>query len=327
MQVKNYAIRKYEPGDASLWNAFIDSAKNATFLFNRGFMDYHCDRFADFSLLAFDAGKLIAVLPANQLGQQVFSHQGLSYGGLVFDSKTRFETIAVVFRNMLEFFHTQKITTLQLKTIPAIYCETFSDETAWMLFTLNAKLVRRDCLSVVNLKKPFRYSENKTRNIKKAATLDLKVVEETNFSAFWQQVLIPNLQSRHAVAPVHSLEEITLLHGRFPKNIRQFNVYLENKIVGGTTVFESENVAHCQYISGLAETNKLGTLDFLFDHLLQQVFREKPYFDFGISNENKGRNINGGLLRWKESFGAGLLSQDFYEIETANHTSLTTILL
>lgn len=325
--MKNYAIRKYEPGDALPWNAFIDKAKNATFLFNRGFMEYHCDRFTDFSLLVFEGQKLVAVLPANIVGQTVFSHRGLSYGGLVVAENTRLDSLIAIFKSLLAYLHEQNIATLQLKPIPNIYCDTFSDETTWMLFTLNARLIRRDCLSVIDMKRPLHYSENKMRNIKKAASHDLKVIEETDFTAFWNQILIPNLHARHGVKPVHSLDEIALLHARFPKNIRQFNVYQSDRLVGGTTVFESKNVAHCQYISGDAQANKLGTLDFLFDHLLQHTFSEKPFFDFGISNENQGKNINGGLLRWKESFGAGLLAQDFYEIETANYDSLTTLLL
>lgn len=324
--MKNYTIRKYEPGDAPLWNAFIGKAKNATFLFNRGFMDYHSDRFTDHSLLAFDSNEIVAVLPANQSQSQVFSHQGLSYGGLVFEPNLRFDAIVSVFQNLLAHLHHNGITTLTVKLLPAIYCNQFCDETAWMLFTLRARLIRRDCLSVVDLKMPFAYSENKMRNVKKAASHGMKVVEVTEFSDFWNQILIPNLQSRHGVTPVHSLAEIELLHSRFPKNIRQFNVYQSDKLVGGTTIFESDHVAHCQYISGDAEMNKRGGLDFLFDHLLQNVYADKRYFDFGISNENQGLTVNGGLMRWKETFGAGVVAHDFYEVDTANFESLTNVL-
>lgn len=325
--MKNYTIRKYEPGDASLWNAFVDKAKNATFLFNRAFMDYHSNRFTDFSLLVFDESKLVALLPANRIDHAIFSHQGLSYGGLVYQDKTRFDVILTVFGQLLEYLHKQNIPTFQIKPIPGIYCRNFSDETVWLLFTLNAKLIRRDCLTVIDLQRPFHYSENKMRNIKKAASLGLKVVEEIDFSAFWNEILIPNLNARHNVNPVHSLEEIELLHSRFPKNIRQFNVYQNDRIIGGTTIFESENVAHCQYISGDAEMNKMGSLDLLFDHLLRNVFKDKSYFDFGISNENQGQNINHGLLHWKESFGGGISAQDFYEVQTANYPLLSSVLL
>jgi hypothetical protein len=40
------------------------------------------ERFQDYSLLNFEEDKLIAVLPANRVGDTVYSHQGLTYGDL-----------------------------------------------------------------------------------------------------------------------------------------------------------------------------------------------------------------------------------------------------
>jgi hypothetical protein len=86
-------------------------------------------------------------------------------------------------------------------------------------------------------------------------------------------------------------------------------------------------VAHSQYISGNSDKNELGSLDFLHDYLISNVFKDKKYFDFGISNENQGKNINEGLLYWKESFGARTFTQDFFEIKTNSHSLLDTILI
>jgi uncharacterized protein (DUF486 family) len=47
------------------------------------------DRFQDYSLLIFEEDKLIAVLPANRVGETVYSHQGLTYGGLVYKKQTK----------------------------------------------------------------------------------------------------------------------------------------------------------------------------------------------------------------------------------------------
>ena len=44
-------IRHYEPQSASEWNAFVAESKNGTFLFDRRYMDYHSDRFADSSFM------------------------------------------------------------------------------------------------------------------------------------------------------------------------------------------------------------------------------------------------------------------------------------
>ena len=141
------------------------------------------------------------------------------------------------------------------------------------------------------------------------------------------EILIPNLKQKHQAKPVHTIDEISFLKSKFPNNIRQFNVYKEDKIVAGTTIFESENVAHSQYISGNSNKNELGSLDFLHNYLISNVFKEKDFFDFGISNENQGKNINQGLLSWKEGFGSRTIVQNFYEIETKNYSLLENVLL
>lgn len=327
MQVKKYAIKKYEASDYAIWNAFTGKAKNATFLFNRDFMDYHSDRFSDFSLLVFEAEKLVSVLPANHSGNTVFSHQGLTYGGIILGKNTKFEASLEIFAALLEYLDTNQKTILQIKPIPFIYADSISQETDYLLFAANAKLTRRDCLSVIDNSKPHQYSKRRERGVKQGVKNGLIVKETSDFSAFWNDILIPNLQEKHEVKPVHSLAEIELLHSEFPKNIRQFNVYHNENIVAGTTIFESENVAHCQYISGNTDKNILGSVDFLHDFLIANIFKDKKYFDFGISNENQGKNVNLGLLSWKESFGSILVNQDCYEIETHNFSQLRTTLL
>ena len=58
------------------------------------------------------------------------------------------------------------------------------------------------------------------------------------------------------------MQEITNLKKKFPENIRQFNVYYNDEIVAGTTIFESENVVHSQYISADENKNKIGKFRF-----------------------------------------------------------------
>jgi hypothetical protein len=47
------------------------------------------------------------------------------------------------------------------------------------------------------------------------------------------------------------------------------------------------------------------------------------YFDFGVSNEQEGRILNEGLYRFKTSFGAGGVAQEFYEVELNTATGAT----
>jgi hypothetical protein len=83
--VKNYSVQQYQESDYANWNTFISEAKNATFLFIVT-MEYHKDRFDDFSVLIYEKKKLVAVCRLIKLRMK-FSHQGLTYGGLVYNRK------------------------------------------------------------------------------------------------------------------------------------------------------------------------------------------------------------------------------------------------
>ena len=325
--MKKYIIKRYETKNYSDWNAFVSKAKNATFLFNRDFMEYHNDRFEDYSLMIYNEDILVSVLPANRVGDSIFSHQGLTYGGLVFQNNLKLVNSIAIFREILLFLSENQIEKLNLKLIPSIYCSSFSEEIEYSLFLSKAQLIRRDCLSVLDLTKPVSISKTRNESIRRGIKNNLVIKEELNFELFWNEILIPNLDNKHSAKPVHSIEEITKLQKIFPNNIRHFNVYEGKNIVAGTTIFISENVAHPQYISGNNQKNELGSLDYLYDYLIKVVFKDINFFDFGPSHEENGLKINEGILFWKESFGAKTTVQDSYEIETKNHNNLATILI
>ena len=327
--MNSYKIIKYTSEHYHMWNNFVANAKNATFLFHRDFMEYHAERFEDFSLLIFDEKEVLkAILPANIVENKVYSHQGLTYGGLVLDENSKLSDVIHMNYQLLKYLSEARIDSLQLKIIPTIYNTFPADEMEYISFLLNANLVRRDTIAILDLSNKIEISRVRKRGIETGNKNQLKIIEEDSFDSFWNELLIPNLHSKYNAKPVHSLDEITYLKSKFPKLIRQFNVYFENKIVGGVTVFITKNVIHPQYISGNKAFNTLyGGLDYLYNHLITNVFQNEKYFDFGISNENSGRNLNESLHYWKESFGARTIVQNFYEIETKNFVKLNQVLL
>ena len=76
-------ITRYTAAQSAEWNEFVERSKNGTFLFHRSYMDYHADRFTDHSLMVWNKGRLSALLPANEHDGTLYSHQGLTYGGLI----------------------------------------------------------------------------------------------------------------------------------------------------------------------------------------------------------------------------------------------------
>lgn len=326
-QSSQYKINRYSSAYYNEWNAFIADSKNATFLFHRDFMDYHKDKFEDFSLLIYFNNKLVCVFPANVIANKIYSHQGLTYGGLILLKTIKFDAVTAVFRQMLNYLKEFGIETLLLKQIPRIYSLIFTEEIEYLMFILKAELVRKDTLSVIDLNNKLKISKNRLEGYKRAVKNKLIIKEEDNFELFWNDILIENLKNKYNTKPVHSLQEITILKKRFPNNIRQFNVYNQNKIIAGTTIFESKFVAHSQYISGNEDKNILGGLDFLHYYLINEVFKDKKYFDFGTSNKNNGFNINKGLQYWKEGFGARTVAQDFYKVNIENFQLLNNVFI
>lgn len=290
-------------------------------------MDYHQDRFDDYSLLIFKNNKVIALLPAHKIETAIHSHKGLTYGGLITSEDIKLRDFVSCFKSVMSYCISNSFKTLHLKLLPSIYAVIPNDEIQYLMFILNANLARRDTLSVLNLKQKVKFSKGRLEGQKRAFRHNLIVKEVNDFSEFWNQILIPNLNTKHKTQPVHTLKEIQLLKERFPKQIRQFNVYNDDDIVAGTTIFESKHVAHSQYISGNEDKNVIGSLDFLHLHLINNVFQDKVYFDFGTSNENQGKHINEGLNFWKEGFGARTITQDFYDINLDAIDELDTIFI
>lgn len=326
--MENIVIRRYQPEDYLLWNNFVKEAKNATFLFHRDFMEYHKDRFEDFSLLIFFNNKLSAILPANLKNNSLFSHEGLTYGGIVISEKLRSTVFFSIFKKLLIFLKNNGIEELYIKGLPHFYTSQFSDEIKYLQFILSAEVYRKDICSVLSLQKEFRFSKSVVRYSAKAIKKKYKIVFDDTFDLFWNDVLEPNLLNTYKTVPVHSLEEIQLLKSRFPKQIQQVNVFSEHgDLLGGTTLFITDTVVHSQYISVHKNIENRGVLDWLYLSIFEKYKQSKIYFDFGISNENEGRKINKGLLEWKEKFGARAAIQEFYRFEINKFELLNTIYL
>ena len=138
--MSKYQIIPYAKEYKSRWDRFVASlngtykgSKNTSFLFQRDFMEYHQDRFEDFSLLIFKEEKLRAVLPANRVGATLYSHQGLTYGGLVLDAEIRLKEVLELFKELLGFLSQSGIEELELKMLPQFYQELPGDELDYLL--------------------------------------------------------------------------------------------------------------------------------------------------------------------------------------------------
>lgn len=306
-------VERYDPKHKAQWDEFVQGSKNGVFLFRRDYLEYHADRFSDFSLLFFQDDQLIGLMPASRTDDAVVSHGGLTFGGIVSGSRMTTTLMLRVFTALVDDLRARGVKKLIYKAIPHMYHLLPAEEDLYALFVHNARLFRRDVSSaiVAGHRLPMLRSRKKISN--RARTKGLRMTQSADFAQF-MAIAEASLQARHGLRPVHTAAEMQLLASRFPENIKLFAVDRAGEMLGGVIIYESQNVAHGQYRQSTEEGMKLGAMDYLLDALVNDVYVGKPYVDFGISMIEGGRKLNAELVRNKESFGARATVYDFYEL-------------
>jgi hypothetical protein len=308
-------VVKYSPENKIKWDRFVSKSKNGVFLFNRDYMEYHSDRFQDHSLLFFKNGELIGLLPANIRGDELHSHEGLTFGGVITSIDMTAPLMLELFESFINYCKRLNIRKIFYKTIPYIYHLVPSEEDLYALFRYNATLRYRGVSSSVqNNGRVIKYYNYRKKNLQKAIKNGVIVKRSYDFEGF-MKMLEEVLRQYHGIKPVHSAEEIILLANRFPEYIKLFSAYKNDVMLAGVIVYESENVAHGQYGANSAEGRELGAEDLVFDYLIKDYYKDKKYFDFGISTEKFGQVLNSGLCTYKEAFGARTVVYDCYQID------------
>ncbi len=314
MANEEFEIRRYTPEYKAEWNAFVAASKNGTFLFDRNYMDYHADRFSDFSLMFYREDRLYALLPANKDGRTLVSHGGLTYGGLVTDSSATANGVVQLFGQLVKYLASQGFDAFVYKAIPWIYHRHPAEEDLYALFrTGRARLLARDISSTIIQSRPLKWHRDRRYGINRCRNNGVEVGQSDDYAAFWR-VLDDNLMATYGVHPVHSLDEMLLLKSRFPRNIVLYSATKDGRTLGGTVLYLTPQTVHAQYISASPEGKRLRVIDAIYDRILNEDFAFFPIFDFGKSTEGHGRVLNESLIYQKEGFGARGVCYDTYEI-------------
>ena len=302
------SVHPYTHQEQQRWDQFVEKARNSTFLLKRPYMDYHADRFHDTSLVFERGNKIVAVLPANydHSSKTVWTHQGLTYGGLILSEKCNIKEAMECFDLLMQHYKALGAEQLIYKPLPYIYHNYPTEEPLYALFRHQATLISRGISSCIDLKHRLPIAESRKSGTRKAERFDIKVYEgkDENDIYRFHKVLSQCLMEGHNTKPVHSPEEMCLLQKRFPDNIRL--VLAEETpgaAVAGGWVFDCGNVVHTQYLAASRDGKKKGALDKIIASLIDSAAKDHRYFDFGISTEQGGTILNEGLIFQKEGFG------------------------
>ena len=305
-------VERYSPQRQCEWNDFVAKAKNATFLFDRQYMDYHADRFSDHSLLFFRDDRLYAVLPANERGKVFYSHQGLTYGGLVMGSEATTVHIIEVFTLLNAYLQEHGFERVVYKALPWIYHLLPAEEPLYAMHRVcNHRLLERDVSSTFVVARPQKWKKDRRHGLRVANDGGVQVTFGTDYAAFWP-ILEENLRLNHDVKPVHTLDEILLLQGRFPQNILLLEARRDGDLLAGCVLYVTPQTVHTQYIAATPQGKRMGAVDAIVARLLQ-AFPRHLYIDFGKSTETHSDILNENLIYQKEGFGARAVCYDTYD--------------
>ena len=307
-------IKKYTESDKKVWDNFISLSKNGNFLFLRDYMDYHKDRFIDHSFVFWKKDKPVAVFPANKNGNELISHGGLTFGGLIMSLEIRTTEVMEVFELLCNYCIANDLRTVIYKVTPSIFCNYPSEEDRYALFKYNAQLIKRDISSVLSLQEnKIRFSESKRQSVAKCEKMGLQVIESNDFSAYWE--LLGVVLSKFNVKPVHSLQEITYLKSKLPDKIKLYEARLNDSLLAGIVIYDYSQVVHTQYMASSTEGRETGALDYANYVLINQVYKDRKYYSWGISTEQGGKILNEGLMQQKEMMGGRGIALDAYRID------------
>jgi len=305
-------VERYTGAAREEWDHLVATARARHFFFERDYMDYHADRFTDCSFIVRLGGRGIAAFPASIDGPEVVSHGGLTFGGFL--SGPQLTTVHAVsaLEALAAELKSAGVRQLIYKPVPHIYHVAPAEEDLYALYAAGAVLVGREVSAAVLPGESPRYTDERRRALARAHEAGIVVAEDDQIEEY-MTLLRTVLRARHEVDPVHTETEMRLLTKRFPNSIRLFTARLDRELLGGVLVYDTVRVAHAQYITTGARGRELGANDIVVDHLLTAAFPAK-YLDFGISNERNGE-LNAGLMRNKEGFGARAVVHDRYLVD------------
>lgn len=307
-------VERFIPERKEIWDQFIRDSKNGIFLFFRDYMEYHAERFIDHCLLFFDEkNNLSAVFPASLHDQTLISHGGLTFGGVVTDQRMTTTKMLQVFDALDAHVFSHGISKLVYKAIPHIYHRHPAEEDLYALFRMGARTIKREVTSTIDMMARLAFSKGRKCSISKARKACIEVRENSDFATF-MKIEEDVLREKYDASPVHTAEEMSLLASRFPRNIRLFSAFRDSKMCAGVIIYVGNRVAHTQYMASNEVGRDCGALDMIVNVLINDVFREMRYFDFGISTEQGGTYLNKGLVAQKEMFGARAIIHETFEV-------------
>jgi hypothetical protein len=300
----------FYPDNTARWDAFVRTARNGVFLFERSYMDYHAARFEDASLMIWRGDDLIALLPAHRLdsegGPVLVSHSGLTFGGLILHGALRAQDTLEIVDGLCAKLRSESWHALRVRPVPHIFHRQPSEDELYALLRRGARVVRSDLAHTVDLARRPPLAGGRRNARSRARRAGVQVRRSNDWAAAWTLVEAV-LAARHGALPTHALHEIVTLAQRFER------ISLHAAFPGDATnapplavavTYAYDGVLHTQYLAASEAGREIGALDAVIEMLLEHPPAGTRWLSFGVSTYDQGRQLNAGLAAQKEMFGA-----------------------
>ena len=248
------------------WNELIFDKNQHSIFLSQKFLSYHKDtRFDNFNIFVFVDKKLFLIIPAVKDKDELFSHSGSTYGGIlqffVLDEKEYNK----IYSDLKKFLIDNDIISITFRLSPKVFNEnteySFFDSISdkEYLFEEEETYVPIEEIDLLDLNKTG-FRRNHIRDIKKIIEIENKFdIRRANNGVDldnYYKILIANLK-KHEAKPTHTKEELRLLMEIFENEIWIDVLTYKEKIVSGLVCFKmNSEILHYFY----------GSVDYNFKH-------------------------------------------------------------
>jgi len=312
------SIEKFSNKDDEKWDNFImNNSINGTLLHSRKFLNYHKNKFSDYSLLIKKCASIVAVVPACEVVEEnkriFYSHKGSTFGGIVINSVyNNISHIDSVISILEQYLNEQGFDKVILKNTSEIFCNDNTSLLDYFYFKYGYSSYNELSL-YIDFKKydsiiENNFSASKRRDLKYSLkyNLQFKILKTDDEVNDFYKLLVLSL-TNHNTKPVHSLEELLdFKNSRLSDIVEFYGVYYKDNLIAGSMVFNFNNtVFHTQYLASDSVYSKYYPMNFLNYNLIREAYLNSfRFFSFGISTEKQGEILNTSLAQFKEGFGA-----------------------
>jgi hypothetical protein len=296
-------LERYDRSRHVVWDDFVRASRNGHFMLQRGYMDYHAQRFTDESLLFFRGDSLVAVLPAHRCDSTLASHVGLPFAGLVVGPRTLHRDVRSAFEQLGAYMRDTHLARFTCTPTPVCYHSTPFEDDIYALYTLGARCTGMKLSAGFPGLAPPSQSARTAHELRRTARRHPCHFRETDdVRAFWTH-LERFLCEYHGARPVHTADEMALLKSRFPGHIRMVVAEAGGEVIAGLLIYLTDRVQRSQYIFRPSDDRARITARLTL-HMATHPDYQRAWHDLGTSESPLTGQVDAGVLLNKEISGA-----------------------